>query len=95
MKDISYIYNIVKDKYPLLLTTTFALDDGYTIDVPVIRGETSGGRFDLYITEGLYVFSIEFFDRDSNDTYTHLHPVDVENAVEYINKFMCNRWDEF
>ena len=30
--DLEFIYEQLKDKYDLMLTNTFALDDGYTID---------------------------------------------------------------
>ena len=46
--DLGSIHEQLKDKYDLLLTNTFALDDGYTIDVPVLRGVSALGRFDLY-----------------------------------------------
>ena len=59
MNELRFIYEKMKDKYDLVLTNTFALNDGYTIDVPVIRGFSLDRRFDLYKEEDLFVFSVE------------------------------------
>ena len=45
MNDIELIYDKVKDKYNLTLTNSFALNEGFTWDVPVIYGESQQGRF--------------------------------------------------
>lgn len=94
MNEIQRIYDRLKDIYPLTLTTTLALNDGYTIDVPVIRGTAEGGRFDLYKEDedsGLFVFSVEFYGKDDDDKYTHGHPYDADEAVKYIEDFMAER----
>lgn len=94
MNEIQRIYDRLKDIYPLTLTTTLALNDGYTIDVPVIRGTAEGGRFDLYKEDedsGLFVFSVEFYGKDDDDKYTHGHPYDADEAVKYIEDFMEER----
>ena len=94
MNEIQRIYDRLKDIYPLTLTTTLALNDGSTIDVPVIRGTAEGGRFDLYKEDedsGLFVFSVEFYGKDDDDKYTHGHPYDADEAVKYIEDFMAER----
>lgn len=89
MKELEFIYDKLKDKYDLTLTTTAALNDGYTIDVPVIRGKALDRRFDLYQEDGeLFVFSVEFFHKDGEDRYSHAHPYDADDAVAYIEEFM-------
>lgn len=40
--DVFAVYDRLKDKYALTLTTTGALDDGYTIDCPIIVGKAHG-----------------------------------------------------
>lgn len=89
MKELTYIFEKLNATYDLVLTTTFALDDGYTIDVPVIRGTGNDRRFDLY-KEGddLFVFSVEFFHKDGEDKYSHTHPYDAETAIQLIVDFM-------
>lgn len=88
MKDLEIIYSKLKDKYNLTLTTTFALNDGYTIDVPVIRGISSDRRFDLYKEDDMFVFTVEFFEKTGEEKYSHVHPYDVNDAINHIEKFM-------
>ena len=77
---------MLKNTYDLVLTNTFALNDGYTIDVPVIPGKAADRRFDLYKEGDLCVFSVEFFDKVGDERYSHAHPYDVNNAIDYIEK---------
>lgn len=70
------------------MTTTAALNDGYTIDVPVVRGKALDRRFDLYKEGDLFVFSVEFFHKNGEDRYSHGHPYDLDDAMKYIEKFM-------
>ena len=61
--DLEFIYEQLKGKYDLLLTTTFALDEGYTIDVPVLCGSSVLGRFELYKEDDdceEFVLTVEF-----------------------------------
>lgn len=89
MQDLTLIFEKLKNTYCLTLTTTAALNDGYTIDVPVIRGIGSDRRFDLYKEDDcFFVFSMEFFQKSDEDKYSHAHPYDVESAITLINKFM-------
>lgn len=89
MKDLLLIYEKLKNTYDLTLTNTAALNDGYTIDVPVIRGIGADRRFDLYKEEGgLFVFSTELFQKEVLDKYSHGHPCNVEIAIEFIKEFM-------
>ncbi len=91
MQDIALIYEKLKDRYDLLLTSTLALNDGYTIDVPVIRGALSDKRFDLYKEDDLFVFSAKLFDKTGNERYTHTHPSDVNDAINHIEAFMSGK----
>jgi len=91
MQDIALIYERLKDKYDLLYTSTAMLDDGYTIDVPVIRGAVGDRRFDLYKDGDFFVFSIELLDKTGDERYTHAHPYDVDDSIEFIEKFMLDK----
>ncbi len=95
--DLEFIYKKLKGRYDLLLTSTFALDDGCTIDVPVIRGKSALGRFDLYKEDenwDEFVFTVEYavpkrrhwFSK--KEKYTHWHPQSREQALEDIVAFM-------
>jgi len=88
MDEIKTIYDRLKAKYPLILTTTAALDCGYTIDVPVIRGSTADRQFDLYRHNGLYVFSITFSRGTEDSRHTHIHPLSGDDAIRSIEEFM-------
>lgn len=85
--DLDIIYEQLIDKYDLLLTNTFALDAGYTIDVKVLCGESVIGKFNLYREYddcGEFVFSVEY----APDLYTHWHPYSREQALEDVVNFM-------
>ena len=41
-KDVHTVYEQLKDKYPLLMTTAAELDEGFTIDCPVLVGKAHG-----------------------------------------------------
>ncbi len=84
--DIHIIYEQLAGKYDLHLTTTIALDEGFTIDVPVLRGETPKGKFFLYKEhdDSLFVFSVDYASGES----THWHPYSIEIALDDIIRFM-------
>ena len=100
MNDIELIYEKVKDRHNLLLTNSFALNDGFTWDVPIIYGESKQGRFWLYADEDVpdphgleFVFSVEYEKRTwlrkrPIKCHTHWHPHTIEQAIEDINSFM-------
>ena len=91
MEELKFIYENLKCTYHLILTNTFSLNDGYTIDVPVIRGTATGRRFDLYKEGDLFVFSVHLFDKADEDKYSHAHPYDANHAMKYIEDFMLGR----
>jgi len=95
--DLEFIYDQLKDKYELLFTTTFALNDGYTIDVPVLRGTSLLGRFDLYKEDDAwdeFVFTAELANpaktllHPAGENYTHWHPQSAEEALADVIAFM-------
>ena len=84
------VYELVKSKYDLVLTTSFALDEGFTIDCPVIVGKSHGHILELYSDGSLFVLDI----MDEVHTQgTHWHPNDVEDAVRDIVAFMEGKSD--
>lgn len=91
--DVTAVYEILKDRFPLTLTHTFALENGekdYDGDYTMVCGTSSAGAFQLY-DNGLY----GVFDVDKADgSYTHWHPCEVAEAVEDVIAFMqgvCKR----
>ena len=82
--DLGFVYNQLKDKYDLLLTNTFSLDDRWSIDIPVLFGKSSLGQFELYCDGALLIFDIDYVD----GSYTHIHPMDVPTAIDRVSAFM-------
>ena len=95
--DLDNIYEQLKDKYDLLLTNTFALDSGYTIDVKVLCGKSIFGNFNLYKEDDdwdEFVFSVELAIPRKPRWYlaaqkhTHWHPQSREQALNDVVAFM-------
>ena len=83
-KDLEIIYEQLKDKYDLVLTNSFARDVRYTIDFPILCGESSLGEFEFYHDGAMFVLSVDKTDGSS----THCHPLDTSAAIEDISAFM-------
>ena len=89
-KDVLTVYEQLKDKYPLLMTTTSELDEGFTVDCPIIVGKAHGQIIELYEYGGDFILDV----MDAEQTKgTHWHPNDVEGAVDYIVEFMDGKSD--
>lgn len=88
--DVFDIYNALKDKYSLLMTNTLALDDGYTVDYPVLVAKAHGQAVRLYVDDGYFVFCV--ID-EAKDAETHLHPCDTQQALSFLVEFMDGRTD--
>jgi len=83
--DVIEVYEQLKDKYDLVLTTTSALEEGFTVDCPIIVGKAHGQIIELYEYGGDFVMDV----MDAEQTKgTHGHPNDVEEAVDCIVEFM-------
>ena len=83
--DVFTVYTKLKDKYQLLMTTAFALDEGFTDDCPVLVGKAHGQIVELYSYGGMFILDIMDEEQAKG---THWHPYDVEDAVEDITEFM-------
>lgn len=82
---VAYVYEQLKDRYDLVLTTTAALNQGFTIDCPIIVGKAHGQIIELYKDDPLFVMDV----MDAEQTMgTHWHPYDVNDAVKDIVEFM-------
>ena len=88
--DLKVIYAQLKDRYALELTTTAALDEGFTVDCPILVGKAHGQIIELYLDCEMFVMDV----MDAEQTKgTHWHPNDVEDAVKDIVKFMEGKAD--
>lgn len=88
--DLLQVYERLKERYPLVLTNTYALDEGFTIDCPIVVGRAHGQIIELYEYDGLFVMDVV----DASHTRgTHWHPNDVESAIGDIKAFMDGKSD--
>ena len=88
--DVVAVYEQLKVRYDLVLTTTSALDEGFTVDCPIIVGKAHGQIIELYEYGGDFVLDV----MDAEQTKgTHWHPNDVEGAVDDIVEFMDGKAD--
>ena len=88
--DVMKVYEQLKDRYDLVLTTTSALDEGFTIDCPIVVGKAHGQIIELYEDGGVFVLEV----MDAAKTKgSHWHPRDVECAIDDIVKFMEGKSD--
>ena len=88
--DVRAVYDRLKDRYDLVLTMTFALDEGFTVDCPILVGKAHGQIIELYEDGGDFVLDV----MDAEQTKgTHWHPNDVESAVDCIVEFMEGKSD--
>ena len=84
------VYEHLKGRYDIVLTTTAALDEGFTVDCPIIVGKAHNQIIELYEDGGYFVLDV----MDEEQTKgTHWHPCNVEDAVEDIVKFMNGKSD--
>ena len=88
--DIGAVYEQLEGRYNLLLTTTSALDEGFTVDCPIIVGKAHGQIIELY--ECGCDFVLDVMD-EAQTMGTHWHPYDVEEAVKDIVDFMEGKSD--
>ena len=88
--DLKAIYEQLKDRYELVLTNTADLDEGFTVDCPVLVGKAHGQIIELYLDCEMFVMDVMDAERTKG---THWHPYDVESAIKYIAEFMDGKAD--
>lgn len=90
VEDLLSVYEQLKDRYPLILTNTAALNEGFTVDCPIIVGKAHGQILELYKDGNLFVLDIT---DGAHTAGTHWHPNNAENAVSDIVEFMEGKSD--
>ena len=88
--DLKVIYEQLKDRYALVLTNTGALDEGFTVDCPILVGKAHGQIIELYLDCEMFVMDVM---DEAQTKGTHWHPDDVEDAVDDIVAFMEGKSD--
>ena len=85
--DTNEVYEKINGRYPVVLTSTYALEDGredWEENFPIVCGESSVGKFFLYDNGLDIVFDVEKAD----GSYMHWHPVDTAEAINDAMQFM-------
>ena len=88
--DVFAVYNRLKGKYPLVMTTTFTLNEGFERDCPILVGKAHGQIIELYNDYGMFVLAIM---DEAQTKGTHGHPCNIEAAAEEIAAFMEGKLD--
>ena len=88
--DVLAVHALLKDKYPLIMTTTGALNEGFTVDCPILVGKAHGQIIELYEDYGIFVLDVM---DEAKTKGTHWHPYDAESAARYIAEFMDGKSD--
>ena len=89
-KELLAVYERLKDQYGIVLTTTFAADDGFTVDFPIIVGQDHGQIMWLYAYEDTFIMDVMDAEKTKG---THWHPRTVEDAALDLTEFMEGKRD--
>ena len=88
--DVFAVYEQLKDRYPLIMTTTGALDEGFTVDCPILVGKAHGQIIELYEDGGDFILDVM---DEAQTKGTHWHLNDVDSAIDYVVEFMEGKSD--
>ena len=72
------------------MTTTGALDEGFTVDCPILVGKAHGQIIELYEDGGDFILDVM---DEAQTKGTHWHPNDVDSAIDYVVEFMEGKSD--
>lgn len=89
-KDVLAVYERLKDEFALVLTTTTAWDDGFTVDCPLLVGQAHGQIMWLYAYEDTFIMDVM---DEAKTKGTHWHPYTAEDAVRDMTEFLNGRTD--
>ena len=87
--EILNIYDKLKVKYDLVLTNTFDLDEGFTIDCPILVGKAHGQIIEMYKNK-MFIISVM---NDKQTMGIHWHPFDELSAIDDVIEFMEGKAD--
>ena len=88
--DVLTVYEQLKSRYDLVLTTTSELDEGFTIHSPIIVGKAHGQIIQLYVCDEMFILDVMDAEQSQG---THWHPHDIATAVKNIADFMDGKSD--
>lgn len=85
---LTLIFNRLRERFPVTLTTAFAVDDGFTEDLPILVGQTGTSDFWLYLYDDELVLSYGVPGQAPRD---HSHPQSADEAVRWLTDLMETR----
>lgn len=88
--DVFAVYESLKDKYPLQMTTAKQVDEAFEMDCPILVGRAHGQMITLYEYGGDLILDVM---DEAQTKGTHWHPWDVKSAAHDIAEFMDGRED--
>lgn len=86
--DLKPIYEQLKDRYDLTLTTGLAVDAGFGWDLPVLTGRSGKDTFYLYDNGANIILD---YNTERGISHQHWHPVGEEEAIRLVAEFMEGR----
>ena len=84
--DIVFIYQKLRNRYPITLSSSLAMEFKTTVDFLVLSGISSLGRFEMFFDD---VPSFAFYAMYSNgEVFAHKHLRSAEEAEKTVADFM-------
>ena len=90
-KDIRFIYKELKKQYTLIFMNITKIIDEKMVIFPTIRGKNADGKFDLFMEDGKFVFSVQYNAIFGEKEGFCAYPCDVNEAIELIKAFMSGK----
>ena len=88
--EVLQTYLQLKDRYPVEMTTTGALGQGFTMDCPILVGKAHGQIIELYDDGAMLVLDVM---DEAHTKGTHWHPYNADCAAHDIAEFMDGKAD--
>lgn len=83
--DVIKIYENLKNRYPIKLSSSIDLGFKSKVDFPVLHGQSTLGRFELFFDD----VSFPFYGMNENkEVFSHFHLQTISEAEETIINFM-------
>ena len=90
-KEIRFIYKELKKQYTLIFMNITKIIDEKMVIFPTIRGKNADGKFDLFMEDGKFVFSVQYNAIFGEKEGFYAYPCDVNEAIELIKAFMSGK----
>lgn len=86
--DLKAIYEHLRNRYPISLTSSFSMGFKSNIDFPILHGQSDLGRFNLFFDDVSFAF---YAMRDDGEVFAHWHLQTLIEAEKTVADFMEGR----